>query len=88
MKSFGEKLIEVANVSYLSYCKLNSVDLDVKKGWFMDLGSVKYIKSGIHIHENGILDSGYQIVTQCCKIIMVLSRHFRCFIETVTKYGY
>ena len=25
MKSFGEKLIEVANVSYLSYCKLNSV---------------------------------------------------------------
>ena len=33
MKSFGEKLIEVANVSYLSYCKLNSVDPDVKKGW-------------------------------------------------------
>ena len=32
MKSFGEKLIEVANVSYLSYCKLNSVDPDVKKG--------------------------------------------------------
>ena len=31
MKSFGEKLIEVANVSYLSYCKLNSVDPDVKK---------------------------------------------------------
>ena len=33
MKSFREKLIEVANVSYLSYCKLNSVDPDVKKGW-------------------------------------------------------
>ena len=32
MKSFREKLIEVANVSYLSYCKLNSVDPDVKKG--------------------------------------------------------
>ena len=35
MKLFGEKLIEVANVSYLSYCKLNSVDPDVKKGWFI-----------------------------------------------------
>ena len=32
MKSFREKLIEVANVSYLSDCKLNSVDPDVKKG--------------------------------------------------------
>ena len=32
MKSFGEKLIEVENVSYFSYCKLNSVDPDVKKG--------------------------------------------------------
>ena len=32
MKSFGEKLIEVANVSYLSDCKLNCVDPDVKKG--------------------------------------------------------
>ena len=32
MKSFREKLIEVANVSYLSYCKLNSVDSDVKRG--------------------------------------------------------
>ena len=29
IKSFGEKLIEVANLSYLSSCKLNSVDLDV-----------------------------------------------------------
>ena len=29
MKSFGEKLIEIANVSYLSYCKLNSVDPDI-----------------------------------------------------------
>ena len=35
MKSFGEKLIEVANVSYLSYCKLNFVGPDVKKGWSM-----------------------------------------------------
>ena len=51
MKSFGEKLIEVANVSYLSYCKLNSIDPDVKKGWSwtwsrwwsMDWGSVKCI---------------------------------------------
>ena len=56
MKSFREKLIEVANVSYLSYCKLNSVDPDVKKGWSilggpwtqsrwwsMDWGSVKCI---------------------------------------------
>ena len=33
MKSFVEKLNEVANVSYLSDCKLNSVDPDVKKGW-------------------------------------------------------
>ena len=32
MKSFGE-FIEVGNVSYLSYCKLNSADPDVKKGW-------------------------------------------------------
>ena len=53
MKSFGEKLIKVANVSYLSYCKLNSVDPDVKKGWSMDpvqvvlhvLWLVKYIQS-------------------------------------------
>ena len=49
-KSFGEKLIEVSNVSY---CKLNSVDPDVKKGlsilagpwtqsrwWSIDWGSV------------------------------------------------
>ena len=41
MKSFGEKLIKVANVSYLSYCKLNFVGPDVKKGvvhvgWSMD----------------------------------------------------
>ena len=56
MKSFREKLIEVANVSYLSYCKLHSVDPDVKKGWSilggpwtrsrwwsMDWGSVKCI---------------------------------------------
>ena len=27
MKTFGEKLIEVANVSYLGYCKLNSAEL-------------------------------------------------------------
>ena len=35
MKSFGEKLIEVANVyvSHFSYFKLNSVDPDVKKEW-------------------------------------------------------
>ena len=36
MKSSGEKSIEVANVSYLTYCKLDSVDPDVKKGWSMD----------------------------------------------------
>ena len=97
MKSFGEKLIQVANVSYLSYCKLNSVDPDVKKRggpwtrsrwWSMDWGSVKCIQLGMHIHENGVFDSGYQMVTQCCKIIMVLSRNFRCFIDTVTKYCY
>ena len=35
MKSSGEKLIEVANVSYLSYYKLNSVDPDIKKGWYV-----------------------------------------------------
>ena len=33
VKSFGEKLIKVATVSYLSNHKLNSVDPDVKKGW-------------------------------------------------------
>ena len=33
MKSFGEKWIEVASVSYLSCCKLNSVDPYVKKWW-------------------------------------------------------
>ena len=33
MKSFGEKLIEVPDVSYKRYCKLNSVDPDAKKGW-------------------------------------------------------
>ena len=32
MKSFREKLIEVANVSDLIYCELNSVDPDVKRG--------------------------------------------------------
>ena len=32
MKSFGEQLIEVANISYLRYCKLSSVDPDVKRG--------------------------------------------------------
>ena len=31
-KSFGEKMIEMENVSYLSHCTLNSVDPDVKKG--------------------------------------------------------
>ena len=38
MKSFGEKLIEVANVSYLSYCKLNFVGEKgmVHVGWSMD----------------------------------------------------
>ena len=32
MKSFGEKLIKVANVSHLSYCKLNSAVLMSKRG--------------------------------------------------------
>ena len=31
----------------------------------MDWGSVKCIQPGINIHKNGILDSGYQAVTQC-----------------------
>ena len=50
----------------------------------MDWVAVKCIQPGIHIHENGILDSGYQMVIHCGMIIMVL-RNFRCFIETVTK---
>ena len=33
MKPFGERLIEVVNVSYLSYCELNSVDPHVIRGW-------------------------------------------------------
>ena len=32
MKSLGEKLIKVANVSYLGDCKLSSADPDVKRG--------------------------------------------------------
>ena len=56
MKFFGEKLIEIPNVSYLGNGKLNFVDPDLKNGWSilggpwtwsrwwsMDWGSVKCI---------------------------------------------
>ena len=39
--------MEVANVSYLSYCKLNSVDSDVKRGWSIDPVQVV-------VHELGV----------------------------------
>ena len=62
MNSFGGKLIDIANVSYLSYCNLNPADPDVKKGWSilggpwtrsrlcpMDWGSVNCIQPMVSI---------------------------------------
>ena len=83
MKSFGEKLIKVANVSYFTYCNLNSVDPDFKKGWSilggpctrsrwwsMNWGSVKFIQL-IFNHQLTNFNFGVVVLMFCCQLVKI-----------------
>ena len=74
IKSFGEKLIEVENVSYLSYCKLNSVDPDVRKGWSILECSPGVCHRALSCHLHGC--SLRQHATSCLFILQPARRDF------------